>query len=152
MALIKWNPSRELLRVERDLNRLFKPFWDKFGMGKTTDENYELASWAPLADIVENNNEYLVKLDIPGVDKKDVKVSYSNGVLSVSGERKEEKESKDANYYRCERSYGKYYRSFTLPEGIKEDKIDAEFKNGTLTIVIPKAEESKPKQIDIKVN
>lgn len=151
MALVKWNPSRELLKVERDFNKLFKNFFDKFGSRNDT-KDYEDAAWAPLADIAENENSYFVKLDLPGMDKKDVKVSYSNGVLAISGERKEEKESKDSNYYRCERVFGKYYRSFTLPDYIKEDQINAEFKNGTLSITIPKSEEVKPKQIEVKVN
>lgn len=152
MALIKWNPNRELLRVERDLNNLFRPIWNRFGANKSSDADYSDASWAPLADIVEDKDSYHVKLDIPGVDKKNVKVSYSNGVLSVSGERKDEKESKSANYFRKETVCGKYYRSFTLPEGIKEDSINAEFKNGTLSIQIQKADEVKPKQIEVKVN
>jgi HSP20 family protein len=152
MALIKWNPNRELLRVERDLNNLFKPFWNRFGANKSSDEDYSNASWSPLADIIEDKNSYHVKLDIPGVDKKNVKVSYSNGVLSISGERKDERESKNATYFSKETVYGKYFRSFTLPEGVNEESIKADFNNGTLNIKIDKAEESKPKQIEIKVN
>ena len=152
MALIKWNPNRELLRVERDLNNLFRPFWNRFGATKSSNEDYSDASWAPLADIIEDNESYHVKLDIPGVDKKDVKVSYSNGILSISGERKESNESKSANHFSRETVYGKYFRSFTLPEGIKEDSIKADFKNGTLNIQIQKVDEIKPKQIEVKVN
>lgn len=151
MALVRWNPSRDLLRVERDFNKIFKNFFNRVS-GKEDENGYADAAWAPLADVSENDNEYIINYDLPGMDKKDVKVSFSNGVLSVSGERKEEKESKDANYYRCERTYGKFYRSFTLPDGVKDDAIDAKFENGTLRVVIPKAEERKPKQIDIKVN
>ena len=106
----------------------------------------------PLTDIVENKDSYTLKLDIPGVDKKDVKISYSNGELQISGERKEEKEEKDSKYHRVERSFGKYYRSFRLPEKIKDDQIKAEFKNGSLNILIPKADEVKPKEIEISVN
>ena len=92
------------------------------------------------------------ELDLPGVSKEDVKISFSDGQLNISGERKQEKENKDSKYHRVERTYGKYFRSFTLPKQIKEDKIDAEFKDGQLTITVPKAEEIKPKEIPIKVN
>ncbi len=106
----------------------------------------------PLTDIVETKDNYVFKLDIPGVKKEDVKISFVNGTLSISGERKQEKESKDSRLHRIERTYGSYYRSFTLPQQIKEDKIEAEFKDGALTITVPKAEEAKPKEIEIKVN
>ena len=105
----------------------------------------------PLTDISENDDNYVLHLDLPGIEKDDVKISYSDGELSISGERKQEKESKDSKYHRVERSFGKYFRSFTLPEKIKADKIDAEFKNGQLTITVPKSEETKPKEIEVKV-
>ncbi|MEJ2618562.1 MAG: Hsp20/alpha crystallin family protein [Ignavibacteriaceae bacterium] len=84
-------------------------------------------------------------------DKKDVKISYSDGQLNISGERKQEKEDKDSKYHRIERSYGRYFRTFTLPAQIKEDSIDASFKDGQLTITVPKAEEAKPKELEIKI-
>lgn len=152
MALVKWNPSRDLLNIERDFNRLFRSFTDRFGSTQKPEDDYETALWAPLADIIEKDDSYLVKADIPGLSKNDVKVSYVNGNLSISGERKEEKESKDANYHRIERSFGKFYRSFNLPDGIDENNINAEFKDGTLIISVPKSEKAKPKQIDIKIN
>ena len=153
MALVRWNPARELLDVDRELKKMFNSFENRFGFGKENDnEEYESAVWMPLTDISENKDSYSLKLDLPGVDKKDVKISYSNGELQISGERKEEKEEKDSKYHRVERSFGKYYRSFRLPEKIKDDQIKAEFKNGSLNILIPKADEVKPKEIDIKVN
>jgi len=91
-------------------------------------------------------------LDLPGVDKKDVKISVSNGELQISGERQEEKISDKATYHRVERTFGKYYRSFRLPEKIKDGEIKADFNNGSLSILIPKAEEVKPREIEIKVN
>ncbi|NOG98952.1 MAG: Hsp20/alpha crystallin family protein [Ignavibacteriae bacterium] len=153
MALVRWNPARELLDVDREFKRMFNNFENRFGFRKEDDNaEYESAVWAPLTDIAENNDSYSLKLDLPGVDKKDVKISYSNGELQISGERKEEKEEKDSKYHRVERSFGKYFRSFRLPEKIKDDQIKAEFKNGSLNILIPKADEVKPKEIDIKVN
>ncbi|MBU1095695.1 MAG: heat-shock protein [Ignavibacteriae bacterium HGW-Ignavibacteriae-2] len=151
MTLVKWNPSRDLLNIERDFNRLFKSFNERFGTRRKLEDDYENASWAPLADIIEKEDFYLLKADIPGLTKDDVKVSYTNGVLSISGERKEENESKDSNYYKIERSYGKFFRSFTLPEGIDENNINAEFKDGTLSIKVPKSEKAKPKQIEVKI-
>jgi HSP20 family protein len=151
MALVRWNPARDLLDLEREFNRIFNRYNDKFGLQKELDEEFENAVWSPLTDIVENDNEYVMKMDIPGVKKEDVKISYSNGEIRISGERKHEEEKKDAKYHRVERTFGKYYRSFLLPDHIKEDKIEAEFKDGQLTITVPKADEVKPKEIAVKV-
>jgi HSP20 family protein len=153
MAIVRWNPARELLSIEREFGRMFNNFEKRFGFGNGGDgnEEYENAVWSPLTDISENKDNYTLKLDLPGIDKKDVKISYSDGQLHVSGERKLEKEEKDSKYHRVERSYGKYYRSFTLPEKIKDSGIDAEFKDGQLIITVPKSEEAKPKELEIKV-
>ena len=153
MALIKWNPSRELLDIEREFNRMFRSLTNRFGFGNgdEIEREYESAVWSPLSDIYEGQDSYTLTMDLPGIKKEDVKISYIDGQLSISGERKQEKESKGGTYHRVERNYGKYFRTFTLPKKIKEDKIDAEFKDGQLTITVPKAEEAKPKEIDIKV-
>jgi HSP20 family protein len=105
----------------------------------------------PLTDVYEDKDNYIIKADLPGIKKDDVKISYTDGQLEISGERVQEKETKDTKWHRMERSFGKYYRSFTLPKEIKQDNIKAEFKDGQLTILIPKSEEEKPKQIEIKV-
>jgi HSP20 family protein len=140
------------LNVEREFNRFFNTFGRHFGIsGGDGDEELENAVWMPSTDVIEDKDNYLLKLDLPGVSKNDVKISYSDGQLMISGERKQEKESKDSRYHRLERSYGRYYRSFALPQKIQEDKIDAEFKDGQLTITIPKSEEAKPKELEIKV-
>jgi HSP20 family protein len=154
MSIVRFNPVRDLLNVEREFNRMFKSFDDRFGFVKREEngDEYENAVWMPLTDVAEDNDNYYLKDDLPGIKKDDVKISYTNGNLSISGERAQEKESKDKQYHRIERSYGKYYRSFRLPEKIKEDKINAEFKDGQLNVTIPKAEEVKPKEIAIKVN
>ena len=106
----------------------------------------------PLTDIYEDKDNYIIKADLPGLKKDDVKISYNNGQLEISGERTQEQEIKDAKCHRIERSFWKYYRSFTIPKEIKDEKIKAEFKDGQLTITIPKAEDVKPKEIEIKVN
>lgn len=153
MAIVRWNPSRDLLNVEREFNRMFRTLSNRFGFGNgdELEREYENAVWMPLTDVYENKDNYMLTMDLPGINKEDVKISYNDGQLSISGERKQEKETKDGSYQRVERNYGKYFRSFTLPKKIKEDKIEAEFKNGQLTITVPKAEETKPKEIDIKV-
>lgn len=152
MTLVKWNPTRDLFNLEKEFNKIFSTFGDKFGISRADEEAYENAIWSPLADISEDEDKYTVKMDLPGIDKNDVKLSFADGQISISGERKQENEEKNTKYHRVERMYGKYYRSFALPNKIKEDKIDAQFSNGQLTITIPKADEVKPKQIEIKVN
>lgn len=152
MSIIRWNPARELLNMEREFNRLFNSFGKRLGIGESDFlDEYENAVWMPLTDIKEDKDNYYVMLDLPGVSKDDVKVSYSNGQLSVSGERKQEKEARDSKFQRVERVFGRYYRSFTLPQKIKEDKIEAEFKDGQLNITVPKSEEAKPKELEIKI-
>ncbi len=152
MTLIKWNPSRELLNVEREFNKLFNSLGSRFGLMESSEnEEYENAVWMPLTDITEDKDNFMLRLDLPGVRKDDVKISYNDGQLSISGERKQEKETTDSKYHRVERAYGKYFRSFTLPSKIREDKIEAEFKDGQLIITVPKAEEAKPKEIPIKI-
>jgi len=151
MNITRWNPGKDLLNIEKEFNRLFNSFGGRFGTNKEDDEKLENAVWMPLTDIIEDKDSYKLNLDLPGVKKEDVKLSYNQGTLTISGERKQESESKDAKFHRIERSYGSYYRSFTLPEKIKEDEIQAEFKDGTLTITIPKAEEVKPKEIAIQI-
>lgn len=152
MTLVKWNPARELLNVEREFNKLFNTFNSRFGFDDSTmNEDLENAVWSPLTDISENKDQYILKMDLPGVSKENLKLNFHDGELTISGERKQEKEDKDSKYHRIERTYGKYYRSFTLPQTIQADKINAEFKDGQLTITVPKSEEAKPKELEIKV-
>jgi len=154
MVIVRFNPARDLLNVERQFNRMFKSIDDSFGFLKKedSDDEYENAVWMPLTDVYEDKDDYKITADLPGIKKEDVKISVADGKLSISGERKQEEETKDAKYHRIERTFGKYYRSFTLPNEIKEDKIKAAFKDGQITVTIPKAEDVKPKEIAIKVN
>lgn len=153
MTLVRFNPVRDMLDIEREFNKMFNSFESRFGITKNNDDNeeYENAVWMPLTDVYEDKDNFKMKIDLPGIKKEDVKISYSNGKLSISGERVEEEENKDAKCHRIERTFGKYYRSFNLPENVQADKIDAKFNDGQLSITIPKAEEAKPKEIEVKV-
>ena len=153
MTLVRFNPVRDFFDVGREFNRIFNSLGTRFVViKKDGDQEYENAVWMPLSDIYEDKDTYKIKADLPRIKRNDVKISYSNGELSISGERVQETETKDAKCHRVERTFGKYYRSFTLPNEIKEDKIKAEFKDGQLTITIPKADEIKSKEIGISVN
>jgi HSP20 family protein len=154
MTLVKFNPRRDLLNVEREFDRMFNSLGSRFGITQKgdNDEEYDNAVWMPLTDISEDNENFYLRADLPGIKKEDVKISYTDDTISISGERSQEKETKEKKFHRIERSYGKYYRSFNIPTEIKEDKIKAEFKDGQLTITIPKADEVKPKEIDIKIS
>ena len=111
-----------------------------------------VSEWAPLVDLVEDDKEYLIKAELPEVKKEDVKVTVENGVLSIGGERKFEKEEENKKYHRIERAYGSFMRSFALPQDAAGDKINAEFKDGVLKVHLPKSAEAKPKSIDVKID
>jgi HSP20 family protein len=155
MSLVRWNPARELERwapdffgVQREINRLFD---DSFRGGMQAEEALGRSYWSPAVDIAERDNEYVVKVELPGVNKDDVKITLESNILTIRGEKKQEKEEKGENSHRLERSYGSFQRSFTLPTIVKNDKIDAVYRDGILTVTLPKAEEAKPKQIEVKV-
>lgn len=134
--------------LQQRMTRLFEePFTPLAFQG---EEPFALTIWTPSCDIYETDGE-IVKAELPGLKKEEVKVTIENNVLTIRGERKLEEEAKRENYYRIERSYGEFLRSFTLPTGIDAKKINAEFKDGMLKIALPKAEEAKPKAVDIKV-
>lgn len=132
-------PTKEL----NNFDNFFNSFFDE---SKIAERN-----WSPSTDVVEDENNYELHFELPGLNKEDVSIKVEKNVLFVSGERKNESEEKTKNYHRIERSYGKFSRSFKLPENTKQDDINAEFKNGVLTVTVPKAEEEKPKAIDISV-
>ncbi|MGA7881530.1 MAG: Hsp20/alpha crystallin family protein [Terrimicrobiaceae bacterium] len=147
-ALTKWNPFRELEDIQSRLSSLF---------GRTPlrgfgEEAMTVSEWTPLVDIAEDDKEYLIKAELPEVKKEDVKVTVEGGVLTITGERKFEKEEKGTKYHRLERAYGSFMRSFTLPEGAAGDKISAEFKDGVLKVHLAKSPEAKPKSINVKVD
>jgi HSP20 family protein len=146
-ALTKWNPLRELEEIQSRLSSLF----GRTPLRGLGEETMTVSEWTPLVDITEDEKEYLIKAELPEVKKEDVKVTVENGTLSITGERKVEKEEKGKKYHRVERAYGSFMRSFTLPEGTTGDKVSAEFTDGVLKVHLPKSEEAKPKSIDVKV-
>jgi HSP20 family protein len=146
-ALTKWNPFRELEEMQSRLSSLF----GRTPMRGLGEEAMTVSEWIPLVDITEDEKEYLIKAELPEVKKEDVKVTVENGVLTITGERKFEKEEKGKKYHRIERAYGSFMRSFTLPEGAAGDKVSADFKDGVLKVHLPKSPEAKPKSIDVKV-
>ena len=111
-----------------------------------------VAEWAPVVDISEDDKEYVIKADLPDVKKDDVKISVQDNVVGISGERKYEKEEKGKKYHRIERAYGRFMRSFTLPEDADGSKIAAEYKDGVLQVRLPKSEKAKPKTIEVKIS
>ncbi len=147
-ALTSWNPLRELGSLENRLDRLFGLTSPSRNGEK---EAMTVSQWTPLVDIIEDNNEYLVKAELPELKKEEVKVNVENGELTISGERKSEKEEKGKKFHRIERSYGSFLRSFTLPESVNADKVSAEFKDGVLSVHLPKDEKAKPKSIEVTV-
>jgi len=120
--------------------------------GEAGGESLAVAEWSPSVDISETDSEYLIKAEIPEVDKKDVKVTVQDSVLTIQGERKREKEEKGKRFHRVERSYGAFLRSFDIPDGVDADRVRAEFKDGMLSVHLPKTEKAKAKVIDVKVD
>lgn len=143
MTLMRWNPIR-------DMEEIFQIF-DRPTLRGEGQESVTLADWAPRVDISESDDEYLIKAELSGIDKSDVKVTVNDGVLTLRGERKNETEEQGKKFHRVERTYGSFTRSFTLPENVDESNIRAEHKNGLLFLHLGKAEETKPKSIEIKV-
>ena len=149
MALIRWEPVRELSTMQSEMNRLFGTFFDSPtpGNGRRT----ALRGWTPAMDITENENEYVLKADLPGLSEGDVNVELDDNVLRISGERKSEHEEKTDGFYRIERTTGRFSRSLTLPEGVSADGIQANFENGVLEVHIQKPEQRKPQKVAITV-
>ncbi len=158
MTLVRWKPMRsmtawnpvtdlasEIVSMQQEIDNMF----DRFRGG--ISDSGSLTRWTPATDIVEQDNEYIVRMEVPGVDKNNVKITVMNNVLSVEGERKVEEEKNDKNFHRVERAYGSFYRSFTLPSTVLNNKIEASYLDGVLSITIPKAEEAKPKEIEVKI-
>jgi len=150
MKLVRWqpfeyrNPWMGFNLLQRRMNRLFDDL-----LGESEEE--PSAVWSPRVDVTELDDKFVVTAELPGLAKGDVKVEVKNGILSISGEKRSEQEKKDRNIYMSERCFGKFNRTFQLPDNVSADKIGAEFNNGVLNITLPKLEESKPKQIEIKI-
>jgi HSP20 family protein len=148
-ALIRWDPFKEMDDLQGRFAKLFGLTPARFTNGGK--ELMTVAEWVPSVDIIEDEKEWLVKADLPEVKKEEVKVSVENGVLTITGERKLEKEEKNKKYHRVERAYGNFLRSFTLPDAADGSKVTAEFKDGLLKVHLPKCEKAKPKSVDVKL-
>ena len=148
-SLIRWEPFRDFYTLQNQINRVFG---DRSQRPGTADEGLTAGPWTPQVDVYETNESIVLKADLPGMSQNDVEISVEGNTLTVKGERKFEKEVSEKEYYRMERSYGTFTRSFTLPPTVDSDKIDAAFSQGVLKITLPKKEESKPKQIKVKIN
>jgi HSP20 family protein len=146
MALVKYTPFGELRGIQEQMNRLFD-LTGEWGAG----EEFQEGIWQPLVDIYEDENSIVIKADLPEIDQKDIEVKIEENTLVIHGERKHASEFRKEKYHRIERCYGQFHRSFSLPHTVDDTRVKASCDRGVLTIILPKKEESKPRQISIKV-
>ena len=148
MALIRWEPTRELSSLQGEMNRLFNSFFE--APGQVANGGTGMANrWIPPMDLVEEDERYVLRADLPGVKEDDVNIELENNVLTVSGERKHESTDKGKGFYRVERASGSFSRTLTLPEGVDAEAIAASFEDGVLELRIPKPEQRKPHRVRI---
>jgi HSP20 family protein len=144
MAIVRWTPNRHWMSLQEEMNRLFDDF---SGPSQTADETV----WAPRVDISETKDDIIVKAELPGVSPESINVDIVNNTLTVQGEKTKDDTVEGENFYRVERIYGKFMRSFSLPQRVKADEVKARYKDGILFVTIPKAEEAKPREIKVEV-
>lgn len=149
MPIVKWDPFRDVAALQDRINRIFS---ESFDSSRELDDDGGLYDWRPPVDIYETADGYNLKVELAGVEKEDVSVEVKDNVLTIRGERLLDPEVKDEQYYRQERTFGKFQRSFTLQESIKPEQVKASFKNGVLTIVVPRPTQEKAKQIAVKID
>ncbi|MCD6193901.1 MAG: Hsp20/alpha crystallin family protein [Candidatus Aminicenantes bacterium] len=145
MAIIRWDPFRDMITLRERMNRLFEDFFASRG----EEQDLLAGSWTPSVDIYETEHEVVLTAELPGMDEKDIEIKVEDNTLTISGERRMEKEIKEENYHRIERAYGSFCRSFTLPNYVDQDKISAEYDNGILKITMPKKPELKPRKVKV---
>ncbi len=149
MAIVRWwDPLKDLSSIQDRMNQIFE---DTLARSRGREEGVRTGMWTPAVDIYETDQSVVVKAELPGVGKDDIAVEVKDGILTLRGERKFEKEVKDENYHRIERSYGTFLRSFALPVSVDQDKVSARFKDGVLDIELPKKEKAKPRQVKVDV-
>jgi HSP20 family protein len=146
MAVIRWDPFRDLNSLQERMNRLF----EEANRGWRADDPSSTTSWSPAVDIYESDSDIVVKAELPGMEREDIDLNLENNVLTLKGNRRFERDAKDENYHRIERAYGTFSRSFSIPAVVEEGSIRAEYKQGVLTIVLPKTQKAKPQQIKIE--
>lgn len=147
MALMRWDPFRDLISLQDRMNRLFE---DSLTRNRAQDESFTAGIWSPVVDVYETENEMVIKAELPGLTREDISIEIDGNKLTLRGERRFQKDIREENYHRIERSYGAFSRSFTLPVTIKEDKVSASFKDGVLEIAISTGDPGKPKTVKIK--
>jgi HSP20 family protein len=147
MALIRWEPVREIQTMQNEMNRLFNTFHNSPSRGNGGQA--VARRWIPAMDVVETDDQFVLRADLPGMSEQDVNIEVEDNVLTISGERKAEHEKKGEGYYRVERSWGAFSRSLTLPEGVDAEGIQASFDSGVLEVRIPKPEQQKPRKVQI---
>ncbi|MDZ7330814.1 MAG: Hsp20/alpha crystallin family protein [candidate division KSB1 bacterium] len=147
MAIIRWRPLSEIDSFRREMDRMFDTFF-----GTSSEVAESTLAWYPSVDIKETKDDFVLTAEVPGINKDDIKISISENTLTIKGEKKEEKKEETENYHRLERRYGTFQRSFTLPTQVEDKKVKASYKDGVLTITLPKKEEVKPKEIPITVS
>ena len=145
--LVKWDTLNEMLSFQDDINQVVSDFFGRAPARRTLTDGL----WAPLMDIEETKDELVIKAEVPGMAKDDIKIQINSDVLSISGERKHEQETRDKTYHRIERTYGKFQRIIRMPTEVQPDKTKASYENGVLTICLPKTEKVKPREIEIEV-
>jgi HSP20 family protein len=148
MGLIRWDPFREMSSLQERMNRLMSDFRTRSPFG---EEEMAQGAWIPAVDIYETKESIVLNVELPGVTKEDIALEVKDSTLTIKGEKKLEKNVKEENFHRLERSYGSFTRAFTLPSTVQQDKVKAKFRDGILEIMLPKAEEAKPKQIKVDV-
>src|SRR5579863_3644187 len=146
-VLTRWEPFREFSTLQDRMNRLFRENYS----GEGRDESLSTSSFAPAVDVYEDEHNVTLKIEVPGIDEKDIDVRIENNTLTVRGERKIEKEEKEENYRRVERQYGSFTRTFNLPTTVDSEKVSANYDKGVLKIALPKKAAAKPKQIKVNV-
>jgi HSP20 family protein len=146
MSITRWDPFQNLATLQDQVNRLFEA-----PLAGRRAENSNLTAWAPAVDIYETENELVIKADLPDINEKDLDVRVENNMLTIRGERKFEQKVNEDSYLRIERTYGSFSRSFSLPNTVNTESIHAEYKNGVLTVQLPKRAESKPRQVKVNV-
>ena len=148
MALVRWEPVRELDSIQSEMNRLFNTFFDT---PTTAGNAAPVRRWMPAMDLVEHEDHFLLSADLPGMKQEDVKLEVSDGVLTIAGERKTTQEERKGGYIRIERAAGMFQRSLTLPDGVDPEQVAASFSDGVLEVRIPKPVERKPHRVQIAV-
>jgi HSP20 family protein len=151
MALVRWDPWRGMEDMRREMDRVFDRF---FGRGLTPSraqaQTLEAGAWVPSVDVVDKKDKIIARFELPGMSKEDIKISATEDTLTVRGESRQEKETKDEDYYLCERCYGSFSRTISLPVGVESDKVKALYRDGILEVTLPKAKEMLPREVEIE--